>query len=214
MSRRCCLETGLALSSADIGCTFTDLHEVKGIIRLIKIGAESLKHRILGPIALIAVAVILYEFAAPSYRQGEPSVAGRKAKDFAFQDEDHVSHLTSFQGKVVVLNFWASWCVPCREELPSLNRLQEEIAVKGGVVLGANWDDDKASYANFLQANPVSFPTFRDNSRKIGQDYGTSMIPETYLIDREGRLARKIVGAQDWQSPETMRSIDILLNQN
>jgi cytochrome c biogenesis protein CcmG/thiol:disulfide interchange protein DsbE len=173
-----------------------------------------LKHRILGPIALISVAVILYEFASPSYRQGEPSIAGRRAKDIAFQYEGHASHLTDFQGKVVVLNFWASWCVPCREELPSLNRLQDNIAAKGGVVLGVSWDDDEASYETFRQANHVNFPTFRDHGRKIGQDYGTSMIPETYLIDRKGRLARKIVGPQDWQSPETMSSIDILLDQH
>ena len=171
-----------------------------------------MKHKILGPLALIAVAAILFAFARPSYRQGEPSLAGRKAKDFALQIPG-ASHLADLRGKVVVLNFWASWCPPCLEETQSLNLLQQEIAAKGGVVLGLSVDDDKAAYEKFLVDNHVVFPTYDDTSKKTAADYGTSMFPETYLIDREGRLARKIVGPQDWQSPEIMRSIDIVLNQ-
>jgi agmatine/peptidylarginine deiminase len=75
-------------------------------------------------------------------------------------------------------------------------------------------DEDRAAYEKFLADNRVIFPTYRDASKKTAAVYGTSMFPETYLIDRQGRLARKIVGPQDWQSPEVMRSLDILLNQN
>ena len=171
-----------------------------------------MKHKILSPIALILVAAVLYVFAAPSYRQGEASLAGRKAKDFPVQIAG-VSRLADLHGKVVILNFWASWCPPCLEETQSLNRLQQDIAGKGGVVLGISVDEDKAAYEKFLADNHVIFPTYRDASKKSAADYGTSMFPETYLIDREGRLARKIVGPQDWQSPEVMGSIDVLLNQ-
>ena len=172
-----------------------------------------MKHKILGPIALILVAAVLYVFAAPTYRQGEPSLAGRKAKDFDMQIRG-ASHLSDMHGKVVVLNFWASWCPPCLEETPSLNTLQQAIAGKGGVVLGVSVDEDNDAYQKFLVDNHVVFPTYRDASKKTAADYGTSMYPETYLIDRQGRLARKIVGPQDWQSPEIMRSIGILLDQN
>jgi cytochrome c biogenesis protein CcmG/thiol:disulfide interchange protein DsbE len=172
-----------------------------------------MKHKILSPIALILVAAFLYAFATPSYRQGEPSLAGRKAKDFALQIAG-ASHLSDLRGKVVVLNFWASWCPPCLEETQSLNRLQQDIATKGGVVLGVSVDEDAAAYDKFLQDNHVVFPTYRDATKKSAADYGTSMFPETYLINRNGRLARKIVGPQDWQSPENMGSIDVLLNQN
>ena len=91
-----------------------------------------MKHKILSPIALILVAAVLYVFAAPSYRQGEPSLAGRRAKDFAIQITG-ASHLSDLRGKVVVLNFWASWCPPCLEETQSLNRLQQDIVARGVV---------------------------------------------------------------------------------
>jgi peroxiredoxin len=171
-----------------------------------------MKHKILSPIALILVAAVLYVFAAPTYRQGEASLAGRRAKDFPLQITG-ATHLADLRGKVVVLNFWASWCPPCLEETQSLNQLQQAIAAKGGVVLGMSVDEDQAAYEKFLVDNHVVFPTYRDASKKSAAEYGTSMFPETFLIDREGRLARKIVGPQDWQSPEVMGSIDILLNQ-
>ena len=176
-------------------------------------GEKTLKHKILSPITLVFVAAVLYVFAAPSYRQGEPSLAGRKAQDFDMQITG-ASHLSDLHGKVVVLNFWASWCPPCLEETPSLNTLQEAIVPKGGVVLGISVDEDKDAYQKFLADNHVVFPTYDDTSKKTATHYGTSMFPETYLIDRQGRLARKIVGPQDWQSPEVMRSIDTLLKQN
>ncbi len=172
-----------------------------------------MKHKILGPIGLIFAAAILYAFAAPSYRQGEPSLAGRKAQDFPLQIPG-AAHLSDLRGKVVILNFWASWCPPCLEETQSLNKLQQDITSKGGVVLGLSVDEDKAAYEKFLVDNHVVFPTYDDTSKKTAADYGTSMYPETYLIDRSGRLARKIVGPQDWQSPDITQSIDVLLNQN
>jgi cytochrome c biogenesis protein CcmG, thiol:disulfide interchange protein DsbE len=172
-----------------------------------------LKHKILGPLGLVMAAALLYAFATPSFRQGEPSLAGRKPKDFNIQIPG-ASHLSDLKGKVVVLNFWASWCPPCLEETQSLNRLQEDISQRGGVVLGVSVDEDAAAYQKFLDDNHVVFPTYRDGSKKSAADYGTSMFPETYLIDRNGRLARKIVGPQDWQSPEIMGSIDVLLSQN
>jgi cytochrome c biogenesis protein CcmG, thiol:disulfide interchange protein DsbE len=172
-----------------------------------------LKHKILGPIGLIAAAMILVAFAIPSYRQGEPSLAGRRAKDFPIQIPG-ATHLSDLKGKVVILNFWASWCPPCLEETQSLNKLQEAIAPKGGVVLGISVDEDNAAYKKFLVDNHVIFPTYDDLSKKSATDYGTSMFPETYFIDRDGLLARKVVGPQDWQSPEMMQSIDVLLKQN
>jgi peroxiredoxin len=161
---------------------------------------------------LIFAAAVLYVFAAPSYRQGEPSLTGRKAQDFDMRITG-ASHLSDLHGKVVILNFWASWCPPCLEEAASLNKLQQDISAKGGVVVAISEDEDESAYNKFLKDNDIIFPTYRDPTKKIKESYGTVMIPETYLIDRNGRLVRKIVGAQDWQSPEITHSLDVLLAQ-
>jgi cytochrome c biogenesis protein CcmG/thiol:disulfide interchange protein DsbE len=172
-----------------------------------------LKHKILGPLGLLAAAAILVAFSIPSYRQGERSLAGRHAEDFAMQIPG-ASHLSDLRGKVVILDFWASWCPPCVDEADSLNRLQQEIGPKGGVVVGVSEDEDAAAYDQFLRDHHVGFPTYRDPTKKIKTNYGTVMIPEVYLIDRRGLLVRKIIGPQDWQSPEITQSIDVLLKQN
>ena len=173
-----------------------------------------MKRKILTGITLGAVAGLLILFASPSYNQGEASLAGSTAKPFSFVENGKQMQLSDLRGKVVVLNFWATWCPPCVEETPSLIALQREIAPKGGVVLGISVDDDAQAYAQFVQANGIDYPTFRDPSRKIPASYGTSMYPDTYIIDRHGKIARKLVGAQDWTSPEMTAYFNSLLAKN
>jgi cytochrome c biogenesis protein CcmG/thiol:disulfide interchange protein DsbE len=177
-----------------------------------------MKQKLLGGGAFAAALAILYVFAMPSYRQGEPSIAGRRASDFTFEMNGKTTHLTDLKGKVVVLDFWASWCPPCVEETPALNALQQRIAAQGGVVLGISQDEDPDAYAKFLQDQHVVFPTYRDDTAKgqmpgkIAAAYGTSIFPESYLISKDGRIASKIVGAQDWDTnPELNSTIDLLL---
>jgi len=174
----------------------------------------AMKRKILGGVGLVLAAAVLWVFAAPSYRQGEASLAGRRAQDFAFTLDGQTKHLSDLRGHVVVLNFWASWCPPCVEETPSLNELQAAIAPQGGTVLGISIDEDPAAYEKFLQDQHVTFPTFDDQSGKTPGIYGTSMYPETYVINRDGRIARKIVGPQDWQNPAMVESIEAVLKQN
>lgn len=149
----------------------------------------------------------------PNYRQGEASVSGRPAKDFQLIYDGKLAHLSDLRGKVIVLNFWATWCPPCVEETPSLNELQARIAPAGGVVLGVSVDDDAQAYEQFLTAYHVSFPTYRDPTKKIAADYGSAIFPETYLIDRQGRIARKIIGEQDWNSGDILLYVQSLLAQ-
>src|SRR5499427_9632813 len=92
-----------------------------------------------GVMAFIALVFVL--FARPMYRQGEPTVAGKRAEDFATDIGGKPGHLRDFRGKVVVLNFWASWCQPCVEEAPSLNRLQKHIAPHNAVLIGVAADE-------------------------------------------------------------------------
>src|SRR5579884_3245076 len=98
----------------------------------------------------------------PSYRQGEASVAGQPAKDFPVTVAGTPEQLSALRGKVVVLNFWASWCPPCKEETPALNRLQKYIAPRNALVLGVSADEDPSAYESFLRTEGVVYPTYRD----------------------------------------------------
>src|SRR5215470_267648 len=171
-----------------------------------------------GVVAFCALVAVL--FARPMYRQGEPSVAGKTAQDFAIQLDGKPAHLSDLRGKVVVLNFWGSWCGPCIEELPSLIALQQRISSRNALVLGVAADPDPVQFSQFLREHRVNFPTYRDPGTNedrhspIAADYGTSMYPETYVINRKGRIARKIIGPQDWNSPEMTAYFDAILAAN
>ena len=161
---------------------------------------------------------LLVLFALPSYRQGEASIAGRSAKDFSLTIDSKPLRLSDYRGKVVVLNFWASYCQPCVEEAPSLNRLQRYLEPRGGTILGVSLDPEAAPYEKFLRDYAVPYPTWRDpnlqdGKSKIALDYGTTLIPETYIIDRRGKIVRKLVSAQQWDSPEMLAYFDATLKE-
>ena len=166
-----------------------------------------------------AFAVLAF-FTLPHYRQGESSIAGRTAQDFTMQLDGKPAHLSDLRGKVVVLNFWGSWCGPCVEELPSLIALQQRISSRNALVFGVAADPDPAQFSQFLREHGVNFPTYRDPGTNedrhspIAAEYGTSMYPETYVIDRKGKIARNIIGPQDWNSREMTAYFDAILAAN
>ncbi|HEX8871301.1 MAG TPA: TlpA disulfide reductase family protein [Candidatus Acidoferrum sp.] len=160
-----------------------------------------------------AFAVLAF-FTLPHFRQGESSVAGKTAEDFPIELNDKPAHLSDLRGKVVVLNFWATWCPPCVEETPGLIQLNQRISARNGMVLGVSVDEDEAAYRKFIQDHGINYAVSRDPSKKSAIDYGTAMYPETYIIDRKGKIARKIIGPQDWNSAEMVSYFDALLGQN
>lgn len=174
------------------------------------------KRRLAAWAAMAFAAAVLWVFTMPSYRQGEPAVAGRKAEDFAVVVGGRHAKLSDFRGKVVVLNFWASYCVSCVEEIPDLDRLQQRIAGRGGVVLGVSVDESCENYKDFLRKHPVAFQTTcqEPETKKLAERYGSVMIPETYVIDREGKIARKIIGPQQWDSAEMASYFDGVLERD
>src|ERR1700744_2824204 len=169
--------------------------------------------------AVAAGAAVILVFALPSYRQGEASIAGSKARDFSLTLDGKSAHLSDFRGKVVVLNFFGSWCQPCVEEAPGLTRLQQHIASHNAIVIGVAADEDDAAYKKFLLEHAIGYPTYRDpapkeNRSAIAESYGTVMVPETYIIGRDGKIARKIIGYQNWDSPEMLAYFDHLLSSS
>lgn len=138
------------------------------------------------------------------YSGGRPTRIGSNAPDFTVQDSDHKVTLSQFRGQVVVLNFWATWCPPCIEETPSLVLMQARLKNKGVVVLAVSIDDDAAAYHRFLKDYNVNMVTVRDEDRRAASLYGTFGWPESYVIDRNGVIRRKFIGAVEWTSPEIM----------
>ncbi len=141
-------------------------------------------------------------FAAGCDRGDHPTQIGQPAPDFTVVDGGHRVQLNQYRGKVVVLNFWASWCAPCIEEIPALNQLQHELPQL--VVLAVDLDEDPDAYHQFLNEHRVDFLTIRDAQRRSNALYGTFRYPESFVIDRDGRIRRKFISAQDWTSPEIM----------
>lgn len=123
--------------------------------------------------------------------------------------------LSSLKGKVVLLNFWATWCAPCAEEFPSLLSLAERY--KGEVVIVAvTIDENKQDIENFVKAfkgNAEHLIVVRDVDKKIADSYGTSKLPETYIFNRQFKLARKIASSVNWTSPEAIETFESLLKQ-
>ena len=108
--------------------------------------------------------------------------------------------LADYKGKVVVLNVWASWCDPCREEVPLLQQTHEQIEPKGGLVLGLDTQDASSKALEFLEERKATFPSLRDRDRSYGREFGVTGYPETFLIDRQGRIAamRRFPVTQEW----------------
>ena len=136
------------------------------------------------------------------YRGTRPPNIGAAAPNFSVQDSDRQVSLAELRGKIVVLNFWATWCPPCVDEMPSLVQMQQKMKSKGVEVLAVSVDADQGAYQKFLKDHNVDLLTVRDPDQKSNTLYGTFRFPETYIIDRRGILRRKFIGPLDWGQPE------------
>jgi peroxiredoxin len=124
----------------------------------------------------------------------------------------------NFGGKVLVLNFWASWCAPCVEEAPSLNEFAKTLKDSGVVVLGVSVDHNDQLFQNFVKRFNVIYPNARDPQQNLSYRYGTYKIPESYIIDRNGKVVRKFAGlperdgqAISWMDPDLLTFVKSLL---
>src|ERR1035438_2736026 len=159
--------------------------------------------RMLLPKPLVTILAIgLLAALIGCYGSAHPARIGSNAPDFTLQDSDHTVTLSQFRGQVVLLNFWATWCPPCIEETPSLVRMQDRLKEKGVTVLAVSIDADDAAYHKFLKEYNINMVTVRAEPQKAARLYGTFGWPETYVIDRQGVIRRKFIGAVDWNSPE------------
>lgn len=120
--------------------------------------------------------------------------------------------LSSFKGKVVLVDFFASWCAPCREELPVLDKLSKTYGSKGLVVLGVNIDNDVKTAAKFLKDVPVSFTVVNDKDKKVAKAYAPPTMPSSYIIDKEGRVHHVHAGFRASDAAKLEAELKKLLN--
>ncbi len=136
------------------------------------------------------------------------------AADFSLPDlSGHQVKLSSFRGQVVLLNFWASWCPPCRSEMPSLQKLNDRLKGKKFVILAAAQDQDPKKSSDFIKANRYSFPVLLDPQNKAARQYGVTAYPTTYLIDKKGKLRLREVGSRDWSDQSVIDQIVQLVKE-
>ena len=170
------------------------------------------RQEVAAKMGLLGFVTLFVVFFSQPHGQIRSPALGEAVPNFTLRQPDgQVVALSDYRGKIVLLNFWATWCAPCIEEMPSLNRLAERYAGKGLEIVAVSVDEDPAAYQDFLSKNQISFLTLRDPSRNTSERYGTFKLPESYLISRDGRLLQKIIGAADWTSSEMISYVESLL---
>lgn len=165
-----------------------------------------MRFRVASRLVIFATGLLLPAFVAGCNRGDHPQQIAQVAPDFTVKNDAQAIRLSQFRGKPVLLNFWATWCAPCIDELPSLQQLQ---ALRPDIqVLAISIDDDADAYKKFLNQYNINLLSARDGSEGANRKYGSVRVPETFLIDRNGNIRRKFIGPQEWTNPEILHYLD------
>jgi len=133
------------------------------------------------------------------------------APDFSIEDMDGVVHtLSAYRGKVVILNFWATWCPPCREEMPAMERAWQMLRREDIVMLAVNVGEDEDSIFEFTASYPVEFPLLLDRESAVIRDWPVRGLLTTFVIDPQGKIVYRAIGGRDWDAPGVLQKIRAL----
>ena len=159
-------------------------------------------------IIVVAIVILLQGKGSFLNLSHKPRVkAGLPAPNFTFPGLDgKMVGLADFKGKVVFVNIWATWCPPCREEMPSMEKLYKELKGENFEILAVSIDKSGAkAVAPFMKEYTLSFPALLDPEGTIQNLYGTTGVPESFIIDKKGIIEEIIIGPMDWSTPEVVR---------
>jgi thiol-disulfide isomerase/thioredoxin len=161
------------------------------------------------PRGIIACGVLMCLFAALTVHAAELTPAdGTVARPLALKTLSGEPHdLAAYRGKVVLVNFWASWCEPCRDEMPSIERLRERLAGEPFEVLAVNVDEPEARVRRFLEKMPLKFTVLLDPGKKVTKAWNARILPASFLIGRDGRVRYLAVGDLDWNEAKVVRTV-------
>lgn len=135
------------------------------------------------------------------------------APDFTLPSLDGTeTSLSSFRGKVVLLNFWATWCPPCRAEMPSMETLYRTLAPDGFEIVAVDMQESEDVVRNYITENGHTFPVLLDRTGATGRTYAVRGIPTSYLIGRDGMVLGMTVGGRDWMDPSVLEAVRSLLD--
>jgi thiol-disulfide isomerase/thioredoxin len=157
----------------------------------------------------------LFGCSSPPQTTAGPPAVGQTAPDFTLNDLGGQSFtLSALRGKVVIVNFWATWCPPCRAEMPSMELLHRELADEGLVMLAVNIEKEgRQSVPRFLATGSHTFPVLLDDQEVVQKRYGVYKFPESFVIRKDGVIDDKVIGAIDWAHPQTITYFRDLLNK-
>ena len=169
---------------------------------------------------ILAIVITMFALSACSKQQSSQVPAAPVAENapapmisVATMDGSTLA-LSSLKGKVVVLNFWATWCPPCREEIPSMMKLNERMTGKPFQMVCVSIDDGgKAAVEEFFKSSGFHLPAYLDLNGAGAKTYGLTGVPESYIINKKGVLVKKVIGGLDWSSPEVVSFIESLMQQ-
>ncbi len=175
---------------------------------------SSLRKKILFPLLFLIGLLLVFMLQK---RPGSDMVSieeGKSAPDFMVKGlQGNDVRLSDYRGRLVFLNFWATWCPPCREEMPSIEDLYRSMQGRPFQILAVSIDDDPSQVVGFRQFAGYTFPMFMDKEQKAATIYRTTGVPETYLIGPDGTLLYKIIGPRDWTDPKITKVFDQILSK-
>ena len=172
--------------------------------------ADSGSARFRSALGLVVAALV----AGCAEKPDSPTVDA-PAPPFELQDLDQRTHrLADYAGQVVVLNFWATWCPPCVEEMPSLQHLQDLLGDEGLKVVAVSVDERYSDIPSFVAEHRLRFLILHDLGKRVSRRYEVFQFPETWIIRRDGTLASHIIGARDWAAPGSLEIFRDLLEQD
>ncbi|MEJ2642297.1 MAG: TlpA disulfide reductase family protein [Desulfosarcinaceae bacterium] len=170
---------------------------------------------LIGIIAAAAGVYVLLQLQKTSVGPASRPLAveGAPAPEFALPGLDGATgRLSDYRGKVVFLNIWATWCAPCREEMPSMQKLYQEMKGLPFEILAVSIDILGAKTVGpFMEELKLSFPALLDPQGTIGRLYGTTGVPETFIINQQGIITAKVIGARNWSAPEAIKTFKNLV---
>jgi len=165
-------------------------------------------------LVLLAAAVLFFPLVSPAQGAGsrpEPvataATKGSVAPNFSLKNlQGETFDLARYRGQVVLVNFWATWCPPCRAEMPSMEKLSKIMAGEKFVMLAINIEEDgQENVAEFLKEHPHSFPVLLDTEAKVQEAYGVYRFPETFVVGKDGVITDHVIGAIDWAADDTVK---------